>query len=139
MIRGSYYRRLYRSRTRLDWSRSFNCVRAQLDDRRRVFDCVRAQRYAWRRLGRFTFCRKLAHPRSDVRLGRNLGNQLFDLPLALVRRPRQELIAISFGRNRRELGDTAQVKASVLEHRKERWMLPRGACDADTQVSLCLR
>ena len=90
----------------------------------RIRGRIRHSHCVWRQLGwsrgllRLTRCRELPHRASDVRLWRNLGNQLQDFLFGLVLRLGQELVTIGLRENRRELCDSAQVKSPVLEHRQ---------------------
>jgi hypothetical protein len=69
--------------------------------------------------------RQRRHPRSDVRLRRDLRHQLLDLPLRPVPRPRQEPDMIFLAQMRRQHRQRGQVDLAPRDHLEDDRKAPR--------------
>ena len=69
----------------------------------------------------------------------HLGDELLDLALGPMRRPPQKRLPVVSREVGRQVGDPAQVKPPVAQHRKDHRVLARGSGHGDAQVGLGLR
>ena len=111
----------------LDWgSILLTSVRAEL-----------ARRLGRRRL-RFAL-RPLTNRRRNIRFRSQLGNELFELTFALVRGSGQDVFVVGVTQVLGQHSDTAQVKTSVLEHRKDHRILAGQTSCGDAPISFPFR
>jgi hypothetical protein len=82
--------------------------------------------------------RQLAHERRNVRPRSHFGHDLLDLALRLVDGASKQLVSILTRQNRGQLGDAAEVKATVRQHLEQHGMLPSGLGHVDPKLGLAL-